>query len=227
MRQTDTINRILSIIETYGQLTHTMAKKTRQYGTHHQLRQDQLMLIERIGSNPNCSLGYLVQAVGTGMPTVSLQIDRLIELGLVNKCRSPLNKRRIEINLTEDGSVVYNALQKNSSDFFSAVAQKLEEFSPEQLEGILKFLSGMLYDPATNLRAGAALISELYRRYGVWETVYAAYYAGEAQVDLWLADPEIVNAQGRLENIPDKATAKYVKQMQKAVELYEKLYYNV
>ena len=147
MRQTDTINRFLSIIETYGQLTHTMAKKTRQYGTHHQLRKDQLMLIERIGSNPNCSLGYLVQAVGTGMPTVSLQIDRLIELGLVNKCRSPLNKRRIEINLTEDGSVVYNALQKNSSDFFSAVAQKLEEFSPEQLEGILKFLSGMLYDP--------------------------------------------------------------------------------
>ena len=147
MRQSDTINRILSIIETYGQLTHTMAKKTRQYGTHHQLRQDQLMLIERIGSNPNCSLGYLVQAVGTGMPTVSLQIDRLIELGLVNKCRSPLNKRRIEINLTEDGSVVYNALQKNCSDFFSAVAQKLEEFSPEQLEGILKFLSGMLYDP--------------------------------------------------------------------------------
>ena len=108
------------------------------------------------------------------------------------------------------------------------------QLSPERFQTIYTDIlhesapdSGMLYDPATNLRAGAALISELYRRYGVWETVYAAYYAGEAQVDLWLADPEIVNAQGRLENIPDKATAKYVKQMQKAVELYEKLYYNV
>ena len=86
--------------------------------------------------------------------------------------------------------------------------------------------AGMLYDPATNLRAGAALLSELYRRYGVWETVYAAYFAGEAQVDLWLADPELVNEQGRLQSIPDKATAKYVKQTVKATELYEKLYYS-
>ena len=151
------------------------------------------------------------------------------------------SKERADIFATEFGipETVLWATICTESDFVSNLVSDtgeigLMQLSPERFQTIYTDIlhesapdSGMLYDPATNLRAGAALISELYRRYGVWETVYAAYYAGEAQVDLWLADPEIVNAQGRLENIPDKATAKYVKQMQKAVELYEKLYYNV
>lgn len=162
----------------------------------------------------------------------------------IEKRKYPLNTRYqqpIQDSATEFGipETVLWATICTESDFVSNLVSDtgeigLMQLSPERFQTIYTDIlhesapdSGMLYDPATNLRAGAALISELYRRYGVWETVYAAYYAGEAQVDLWLADPEIVNAQGRLENIPDKATAKYVKQMQKAVELYEKLYYNV
>lgn len=86
--------------------------------------------------------------------------------------------------------------------------------------------SGMLYEPATNLRAGSALISELFQRYGVWETVYAAYFIGEETVDTWLANPDLVSEQGRLQNIPDEATAKYIEQMTKSVKLYQKLYFN-
>lgn len=85
--------------------------------------------------------------------------------------------------------------------------------------------AGMLYDPATNLRAGSAYLSYLYGRYGVWEHVYAAYRAGTETVDAWLADPERVSAQGVLTDIPDNAVASYVKNMKKAVETYTTLYY--
>ena len=84
--------------------------------------------------------------------------------------------------------------------------------------------SGMLYDPKTNLRCGAALLSFLYQRYGVWETVYAAWHAGTDTVDAWLADPLLVTPQGTL-LIPDPDTATYAETVAKAVKMYSQLYY--
>ena len=84
---------------------------------------------------------------------------------------------------------------------------------------------GMLYNPASNLRAGAAYLSELYRRYGVWETVFAAYHTSVEQVDAWLSDKALVSEQGRLQNLPDNNTTKYMKSTQKALEHYQTLYF--
>ncbi len=85
--------------------------------------------------------------------------------------------------------------------------------------------TGLLYDPATNLTCGTAYLSHLYEHYGVWEPVFAAYLAGAEAVDAWLTDPECVNAQGRLVNIPDKRVAAYVDRMTDAVAMYRNLYY--
>ena len=85
--------------------------------------------------------------------------------------------------------------------------------------------AGMLYDPATNLRLGTAWLSALYERYGMWESVYAAWHAGTGSADYWLSDPECLNEQGRLTYIPDKDTANFVSRMIKGAEMYTKLYY--
>lgn len=84
---------------------------------------------------------------------------------------------------------------------------------------------GMLYDPATNLRAGCAYLSELYRRYGTWEPVYAAWQIGTEQVDVWIVDPNRLNAQGKLVKIPDPATQTFVNNAVKGQKLYTSLYY--
>lgn len=129
------------------------------------------------------------------------------------------------------------ATVKEQSDFSSnrvgnGGAIGLMQISPTLYEQICREVlleepldSGILYDPETNLRIGAAYLSMLYQRYGVWDTVYAAYYAGTDKVDTWLKDPECVNAQGRLENIPEKEARDYVKQMNKSVRAYSELYY--
>ena len=84
---------------------------------------------------------------------------------------------------------------------------------------------GFLYDPQKNLQCGTAYLSYLYQRYGVWETVFAAFDAGTASVDAWLANPEYVTELGTLKNIPDKQTARFVRDVMKARELYIKLYF--
>ena len=84
--------------------------------------------------------------------------------------------------------------------------------------------SGILYDPQTNLRIGTAYLSYLYRRYGVWDSVFAAYFAGTDAVDAWLSDPAHVNEQGFLKDLP-RDVQTYTEEIHKTVALYGKLYY--
>jgi soluble lytic murein transglycosylase len=133
-------------------------------------------------------------------------------------------------------AVLWATLKKGSHFASNAVSENNEiglmQLTPAQFEFVCTSLwetdpmdTGMLYDPATNLRAGSAYLSYLYGRYGVWEHVFAAYHAGEAKVDTWLSDPERLSEQGVLTDIPDRATAQYVKDMTKTLETYVKLYY--
>ena len=161
----------------------------------------------------------------------------------IEKHNHPLDARyqtEMEKNAKDFGipeSILWSIVRSESNFVSNHVSDTgevgLMQISPEQfayicinLLGEPEMSAGMLYDPATNLRAGTAWISELYGRYGVWETVYAAYYAGTDMVDAWLRDPELVSAQGRLQNIPDSDTADYVKKTAKSAMLYQKLYYN-
>lgn len=106
----------------------------------------------------------------------------------------------------------------------------LMQITPARYEEICEILeeepldTGILYDPETNLRLGAAYISHLYRRYGVWDTVFAAYYAGVEATDAWLRDEETVTPLGTLQNLP-KDTERFIKRINDSVKLYGKLYY--
>jgi len=77
--------------------------------------------------------------------------------------------------------------------------------------------------PAYNIDAGAFLLSWLYRKYGRWDTVFAAYNAGYARVNKWLEDPEI-SENGVLVNIPINETEQYVKRCTEAEEIYREVY---
>lgn len=82
-----------------------------------------------------------------------------------------------------------------------------------------------IYDPKTNIRYGAYYLSFLYRRYQNWDTAFAAYNAGPGNVDDWLEDREISDADGNLVNIPFKETKNYVKKVNYAMQKYNELYY--
>lgn len=107
-------------------------------------------------------------------------------------------------------------MQLTPSEFAMIQTEILKE-APED--------AGRLYDPEKNLECGAAYLSYLYQRYGVWETVFAAFDAGTEAVDSWLANPEYVSELGTLTSIPNATTARFVKDVMKARDLYIKLYF--
>ena len=82
-----------------------------------------------------------------------------------------------------------------------------------------------IYDPKTNIRYGTYYLSFLFRKYGRWDTAFAAYNAGPGNVNEWLEDEEISDTDGNLVNIPFKETRNYVKKVNAATKEYKKLYY--
>ena len=84
---------------------------------------------------------------------------------------------------------------------------------------------GLLYDPAANLDAGCAYLSYLFDRYAVWDLTFAAYLVGIEQVDAWLTDTELLDAQGILTQIPDADARAFAEDLEKTVRLYQKLYF--
>lgn len=113
-----------------------------------------------------------------------------------------------------DGGI---GLMQLTPELFAMIQTELLDESPEP--------AGRLYDPQKNLQCGTAYLSHLYQRYGVWETVFAAYHIGTDAVDGWLRDPECVSEVGTLKKIPDADTARFVQKLTEAHTLYTKLYF--
>ena len=114
----------------------------------------------------------------------------------------------------DDGGI---GLMQLTPEEFAMIQSDILQITPED--------KGLLYDPQKNLQCGAAYLSYLYQRYGVWETVFAAFDAGTEAVDAWLANPTYATELGTLQNIPNAKTARFVRDVEKARELYIKLYF--
>lgn len=127
-------------------------------------------------------------------------------------------------------AVIHTESGFDSGAVSSAGAVGLMQMLPETFEWLTDEIlfdhleSGMLYDPETNIRYGTYLLSRYYDRYGDWELVFAAYNAGPGNLDSWLADKEYADGEGGLKQIPFKETRNYVKKVQNARKIYERLY---
>ena len=83
-----------------------------------------------------------------------------------------------------------------------------------------------LNQPDISIRYGTYYLYYLYQKFGNWNTVLAAYNAGEGNVTKWLAVPEHSDGQGGLTYIPFDETRSYVSKVNSAIEMYQKLYYD-
>ena len=114
--------------------------------------------------------------------------------------------------VSEDGAVGLMQLMPDTFRWLSD--DVLHEYLPD----------GLRYDPETNVRYGACLLSRLYRVYGNWDTTLAAYNAGSGRVDGWLKDPQYSSDGVHLTAIPFAETREYVKRVSSARSMYDTLY---
>lgn len=109
----------------------------------------------------------------------------------------------------------------------SAGALGLMQMMPATFEEMQGYLDEVheteaLFEPEVSIRYGTYYLSRLYRVFGDWEIVFAAYNAGPTRVREWLSDEQYA-ADGKLVHIPYPETAHYVEKVKGMVEKYNEL----
>ncbi|MCL1794954.1 MAG: lytic transglycosylase domain-containing protein [Oscillospiraceae bacterium] len=85
---------------------------------------------------------------------------------------------------------------------------------------------GLLYDPETNIKYGTYYLGYLYKEFGNWDIVLAAYNAGPNKVkNNWLNNPEYI-IENEIVYIPIEETRTYIQRVNKNRETYKRLYFS-
>ena len=119
-------------------------------------------------------------------------------------------------------AVIYRESEFDADARSSSGAIGLMQLLPDTAEGIAQLTGGSgfvvddLYDPEINVRYGSFYLRRLLRKYEDERLALAAYNAGQANVDEWIAE-------GR-EEIPFPETREFVENVLDARDLYARAY---
>lgn len=144
MKKKNQIQETISLIMKYNRQMYEYGKDFRSYGTDKMLRVDQMSIINLIGDNPKCNLKLIAQSTDSNISTVSLQVARLVKLGLLEKHRSSMNQREIVLSLSGEGMKAYEFHKKLDQNWSDTVESLLSGYTKEELAVINAFLHQLL-----------------------------------------------------------------------------------
>lgn len=93
----------------------------------------QAALLWAIRSNPGMGLLELAELEGVSAPAMSAHVDRLEAAGLVARRRSERDRRRVELEVTEEGLRILRSARRRRTAW---LAERLGRLEPDDLERI-------------------------------------------------------------------------------------------
>jgi soluble lytic murein transglycosylase len=130
--------------------------------------------------------------------------------------------RQYDLDAALLAAVIYRESKFDADARSSSGAIGLMQLLPDTAEGIAQLTGGSrfevddLYDPEINVRYGSFYLRRLLRKYDDERLALAAYNAGQANVDRWIAAGE--------EEIPFPETREFVDNVLEAREIYARVY---
>ena len=112
------------------------------------------------------------------------------------------------------GAVGLMQMMPSTFEWLTSADHLGENLSPEAL-----------CEPEVSIRYGTYYLRYLFEKFYNWDTVFAAYNAGEGNVAKWLQSSEYSDGNGNLTDIPFKETRQYVKKVNKSIDYYKNTYY--
>ena len=108
----------------------------------------QAALLWAIRSHPGIGVRGLADLEGVSTPAMSAYVDRLEAAGLVGRRRSELDRRRVELAVTESGLRVLRSARSRRTAWLADRLRRLEPEERDRIEAALPALSKLLEDVA-------------------------------------------------------------------------------
>lgn len=134
------MHRELELVESMDKLTTFTRKFQKQLLSgdlkHYTLRQ--LYYIELINKNRGISISDLARILGVKKSTVSVAINQLIDLGIVEKTQSERDKRFYYLELTLKGEEI---IEKHMQVHKNTIKKILEILNPEEVDNFIDIVN--------------------------------------------------------------------------------------
>lgn len=134
------MNRELELVESMDKLSELTRKFQKQllsgYLKEYTLRQ--LYYIELINKNKDISISEISRILEVKKSTVSVAINQLIEMGIVNKTQSEIDKRFYFLQLTPKGE---NIINKHMEIHKDTIKKILEILDAEEVDNFIKIIN--------------------------------------------------------------------------------------
>ncbi len=94
--------------------------------------------IINLGNDGEVSIGEMAKELGVDKSTLSRTVDGLVNIGLVDRCTHPSDRRYLMIDLTEQGRVVCKKINKINNDYFADIFSTIPK---EEHKNTIKYLN--------------------------------------------------------------------------------------
>lgn len=159
----------------------------------------------------------------------------LVEKDIVNKILYPRKYSEYVSRYSEefglDENLVYSVIKVESKFKKDAVSHKgakgLMQISDITRDWAIEEMDlGKIniFNPETNIKIGCWYLNKLYKEFGRFDLVIAAYNGGSGNVNKWLNNYSYSKDGRTLDLIPFEETSMYVKKITKNYKMYNKLY---
>lgn len=108
----------------------------------------QAALLWAIRTNPGIGVRGLAGLEGVSAPAMSAYVDRLEAAGLVVRRRSELDRRRVDLQVTESGLRILRSARSRRTAWLADRLRRLEPGELERVEAALPALNKLLEDVA-------------------------------------------------------------------------------
>jgi DNA-binding MarR family transcriptional regulator len=108
----------------------------------------QAALLWAIRTNPGIGVRGLAEREGVSTPAMSAYVDRLEAAGLVARRRSELDRRRVQLEVTEKGLRILRSARSRRTAWLADRLRRLEPEELERVEAALPALNKLLEDAA-------------------------------------------------------------------------------
>lgn len=108
----------------------------------------QAALLWAIRTNPGIGVRGLAGLEGVSTPAMSAYVDRLEAAGFVARRRSELDRRRVDLQVTESGLRILRSARSRRTAWLADRLRRLEPGELERVEAALPALNKLLEDVA-------------------------------------------------------------------------------
>lgn len=133
------VHRELELVESMDKLTQLTRKFQKQLlsGDLKEYTLRQLYYIELINKNKGISISELSKILDVKKSTVSVAINQLIDMDIVHKNQSKIDKRFYSLQLTRKGEDI---IKKHMEVHKDTIKQILEILNPEEVDSFIKII---------------------------------------------------------------------------------------